>query len=109
MNEVGWCLWSILVQFFLVQATRARRLSRTLVNIKSSQLVNGSMDSPLNRPTALHLGLVLSLVGRHMPMLSLSIFKVISKCCMAARLCSALMPSVFTSSLMFCQHKMSAL
>ena len=48
--------------------------------------------------------LVVNVVGRHIPMLSLSIFNVISKCCMAARLCSVLISTVFRERLVFCQH-----
>ena len=54
------------------------------------------------------LRLVVKVVGRHIPMLSLSIFRVFSKCCMAARLCSTLITAVFDDILVFSQHNARA-
>ena len=74
----------------------------------SSLLSNCRVFDCFGKSMAGESGLVVKVVGRHIPMLSLSIFNVISKCCMAARLCSVLISTVFNDRLGYCQHTASA-
>lgn len=71
--------------------------------MKSSLLSNCHMVGLLDQSMAGDSRLVVNVVGRHIPMLSFSIFSVISKWCMEARLCSALILTVSNSRLVFGQ------
>lgn len=70
--------------------------------MKSSLLSNCHMVGLLDQSTAGDSRLVVNVVGRHIPMPSFSIFSVISKWCMEARLCSALILTVSNSRLFLC-------
>ena len=87
----------------MVHATTALELSRKVAgSIIHSLLPSRRIFGPLDQSRDLRL--VDRVVGRHIPMLSLSIFRVVSKCCMGARLCSILIVTVFDDRLVFCQH-----